>query len=89
MPAACGSTPMDLRAARGWATTSVPSIRALPESGRSTVYNIRSVVDLPAPLGPSSPVMRPSAALKLTSRTASTAPKRLARASTSITAHRR
>ena len=40
---------------------------------------MRSVVDLPAPLGPSSPVMRPSAAARLTSRTAATAPKRLRR----------
>ena len=34
-----------------------PSMRALPPSGVSTPYSMRSVVDLPAPFGPSSPVI--------------------------------
>src|SRR6185295_10766803 len=60
-------------------------MRASPESGRSTVYSTRSVVDFPAPFGPSRPVMRPSSARRLTSRTAFTAPKLFERRSTSIT----
>ena len=80
---------MARRAASGSASTSIPSMRARPASGRSTVYSMRKVVDFPAPLGPSRPVIRPSAALKLTSRTAATLPKRLASDSTSITARPR
>src|SRR5271170_7003123 len=84
MPAACGRTPMQRAAASGARITLWPSMRASPESGLSTVYRIRRLVDLPAPLGPSSPVMRPSRARRLKSRTATTAPKRLLRLSASI-----
>ena len=38
-----------------------------PRSGFSSVYSMRSVVVLPAPLGPSRPVISPSRALKVTS----------------------
>ena len=55
--------------------TSIPSICAVPESGTSTVYRMRSVVDLPAPFGPSKPLILPSGASKLTPRTARTLPK--------------
>src|SRR5688572_2986206 len=68
---------MERRAARGSAITLRPSISASPWSGFSTVYNMRSVVDLPAPLGPNKPVICPSRALKLTPRTAATLPKDL------------
>ena len=54
-------------------------MNASPASGLSTVYNMRSVVDLPAPFGPNNPVICPSRALKLTSRTAATLPKDLNR----------
>src|SRR3981081_4633839 len=60
-------------------------MKASPTSGAMTVYKMRSVVDLPAPFGPSSPVMRPSAARKLTSRTAVTRPKCFLRLLASIT----
>src|SRR3977135_2849097 len=76
---------MRRRASRGWVTTLTPSMKASPTSGAMTVYKMRSVVDLPAPFGPSSPVMRPSAARKLTSRTAGTRPKCFLRLLASIT----
>ena len=41
---------------------------ALPLSGVSTPYNMRKVVDLPAPLAPRMPVISPSRATKETSR---------------------
>src|SRR5688572_23343167 len=46
---------------------------------------MRSVVDLPAPFGPRRPVMRPSSARNVTSRTAVTLPKRFTSRSASIT----
>src|SRR5580704_8549946 len=46
---------------------------------------MRSVVDFPAPFGPRSPVIRPSAARKVTSPTATTLPKCLRRWVASIT----
>ena len=55
-------------------------MNASPASGLSTVYNMRSVVDLPAPFGPSKPVIWPSRALKLTPRTAAIVAERLAEA---------
>src|ERR1700730_10206545 len=76
---------MRRRASSGCVTMLTPSIIASPTSGAMTVYKIRSVVDLPAPLGPSNPVMRPSAARKLTSRTAVTRPKCFLRLLASIT----
>ena len=36
-----------------------PAISARPASGRTSPSNARSVVVLPAPLGPRNPVMRP------------------------------
>ena len=50
-----------------------------PASGAISPASMRSVVVLPAPFGPSRPVMRPSGALKLTSRTACTTARRRAR----------
>src|SRR5262245_58338059 len=77
MPAPWDNTPMERRAASGSAIALRPSISASPSSGLSTVYNMRSVVDLPAPFGPSRPVICPSRALKLTPRTATTLPNDL------------
>src|SRR5690606_20178103 len=71
-PRASGSTPRARRAASGSLATSLPSTSTRPLSGRIRVYSIRSVVVLPAPLGPSSPVISPSRASKPTSSTATT-----------------
>src|SRR5688572_1536454 len=68
---------MERRAASGSASTLTPSTNASPAFGLSTVYSMRSVVDLPAPFAPSSPVICPSRAMKLTPRTAATLPKDL------------
>src|SRR6187399_2076525 len=70
---------MERRAASGSAATLRPSMKASPASGASTVYSMRSVVDLPAPFGPNNPVIWPSRALKLTSRTAAILPNDLTR----------
>ena len=59
----------------------------LGASGFMTPYNIRSVVVLPAPFGPSRPVMAPSRASNATLLTAWTEPKRFFSPSTRITAH--
>src|SRR4051812_27864550 len=74
---------MARRAASGSSITLRPSISASPWSGLSTVYSMRSVVDLPAPFGPNNPVIWPSRAAKLTPRTAATLPKDLDKPRTS------
>jgi len=61
-----------------------PSMRALPASGRAKPSRIRSVVVLPAPLGPRNPVTVPEGAVKLTPSTASVGPYRLLTSLTSI-----
>ena len=38
-----------------WVATSKPATLALPPVGGSSVVSIRTVVDLPAPLGPRKP----------------------------------
>ncbi len=55
MPPPWGSTPQRRAASRGVCTALRPSMSASPASGRSTVYSMRSVVDLPAPFGPRRP----------------------------------
>ena len=77
---------MRRRASTGSSATDSPSISAAPRSGAIRVVSMRSVVVLPAPLGPSRPVTTPSAAEKETSSTAVTLPKRLCRLRTSIMA---
>jgi hypothetical protein len=52
-------------------TKNVDAMRALPLSGVNTPYIMRRQVDLPAPLGPSKPVISPSRAAKDTWFTAS------------------
>src|SRR4051794_2432048 len=54
-----------------------PSISAVPDVGRVRPNRILSVVDLPAPLAPTKPVMEPASREKLRSSTAGTAPYRL------------
>ena len=44
-----------LRTASASSTTSWPSTRALPASGRNSVARMRIVVVFPAPFGPSTP----------------------------------
>ena len=75
-PAACGKTPKWARAVEVSPRMSTPSMRALPLSGVSTPYVKRRLVDLPAPFGPSKPVISPSRAVKDTSFTAVMEPKR-------------
>src|SRR4051812_23153139 len=57
---------------------------AVPELGRTRPSSIRSVVVLPAPLGPRKPVMRPGSTEKDRESTAVKVPKRLVRLLTSI-----
>src|SRR5574337_77827 len=83
-PRASGRTPRRRRTAIGSTAASMPSTSTCPESGFIRVYSIRRVVVLPAPLGPSSPVISPSQAAKLTPSTAFTLPKALCRFLTSI-----
>ena len=71
-PRASLSTPMRATAAWGARATSRPSTVMRPALGAINPANMRSVVVLPAPLGPSRPVMWPLGALRLTSRTACT-----------------
>src|SRR5487761_2474919 len=85
-PRASGSTPRRRRTATGSTEASMPSMSTRPRSGRISVYRQRSVVVLPAPLGPSSPVISPSRALNDTPSTATTLPKRLCKSITSIMA---
>src|SRR5690606_3549835 len=80
-----GSAPSERTAARGSAATCRPSMIASPASGAITPEIMRKVVDLPAPFGPSRPVMQPSSARKLTSCTACTLPKLFRSWRTSIT----
>ena len=49
----------------GRLSTSIPATRALPSSGRDSVVRILTAVVLPAPFGPSSAKMLPSATQKL------------------------
>src|SRR5258706_4010823 len=83
-PRASDSTPMRALTASGSAALSMPSTFAVPCVGTTSVEIIRNVVVLPAPLGPRSPVMAPSGAVKVTWRTASTSPKRFASSWTAI-----
>ena len=51
----CPESPMRSRTAWGSFAMSMPSTVAVPSSGSSRVVSTRTVVVLPAPLGPSSP----------------------------------
>ena len=52
------------RAASAWRATSKPARRAVPAVGATVVVSIPTVVDLPAPLGPSRPNTSPGATSK-------------------------
>jgi len=62
------------RAASAWRATSKPARRAVPAVGATVVVNIPTVVDLPAPLGPSNPNTSPGATSKCRGFTAATLP---------------
>ena len=59
------TTPIAARTRRGSASTSRPATRALPASGRVSVVSTRTVVDLPAPFGPSRPKIVPASTDRL------------------------
>ena len=63
------------RTRAGWATTSMPSTRTRPASGRTWVVSTRTKVVLPAPLWPSTPRVCPGATVRLTSSRASGPPE--------------
>src|SRR5260370_5894739 len=72
-------TPMFSRTWRGYRATSKPATNALPPLGAMSVVSIRTIVVLPAPLGPRSPKTSPRRTSKLTLSTAVNAAKRLVR----------
>ena len=72
------------RSCRASRTTSRPSTVAVPESGLSSVVRIRTVVVLPAPLGPSKPSTVPSATVRSRPSSAVTSPYVLTRPSATI-----
>ena len=63
--------PRSRHASRG---SSLPSTEMLPAVGRSSVAQIRSSVDFPAPLGPSTASVSPAATSTSTSRSAQRSP---------------
>src|ERR1700759_3819731 len=72
------------RTLSGSRRTSYPATRAVPLVGCVSVVIIRTVVVLPAPLGPSSPSTVPGGTAKLTPLTAVLSPYRLTRSMASI-----
>jgi hypothetical protein len=81
-------SPMLLRTAPGSVRMSWPATRPVPAVGRVSVVIIRTVVVLPAPLGPSRPSTDPSGTTNETSSTATVSPKCLTRPSASIARER-
>ena len=67
------TTPIAWRTRTGSATTSIPATRALPLSARESVESTLTVVDLPAPLGPSNPKIVPASTDRLSPSSAVTA----------------
>ena len=67
-------TPMTRRTDCGSAITSWPATQAAPASGRVMVVSMRTVVDFPAPLGPSTPRIWPRWTSSDTSATANCSP---------------
>jgi hypothetical protein len=64
--------PIERRTSAGRASRSYPATVAVPLSGRDSVVRIRTVVDFPAPFGPSRPKIVPVGTLRLTPRRACT-----------------
>ncbi len=61
---------MERRTESASRTTSCPATRAVPSVGRNRVVSIRTMVDLPAPLGPRNPKISPSSTTRSTPSTA-------------------
>src|SRR5438105_3906886 len=59
--------------------TGAPAIVTVPPSGFTRLHSIEMVVDLPAPLGPSSPTISPGSTASETPATAGVVPKDLRR----------
>ncbi len=74
-PSASGIQPTSRLASCGCVTGSTPPTRSSPSSGASSEASMSSRVVLPAPFGPTRPVIRPAWASNPTSRTAWTSPK--------------
>src|SRR4051794_34386049 len=73
----CPASPIRARTAGASATTSRPATRALPASGSSSVARMRTVVVLPAPLGPRTPRTVPGATARSTPSSARVGPNDL------------
>ena len=71
---ACGMTPIDSRTPFAFFVTSNPLTNAVPDVGGNSVVIMRMRVDLPAPFGPSSPKISPSATSNVMPLTASKSP---------------
>lgn len=67
-----------MRSASRW--MSQPTTVPRPPVGSRMPHSMRMVVDLPAPFGPSTPKLSPRRTSNVTSRTATSSPKRLDRA---------
>src|SRR3990172_3394830 len=78
------STPTFSRTRSGYRLTSRPAILALPALGRSIPASIRTVVVLPAPLGPSTTRISPARTSSVTRSTTRRSPKSLVRSRASI-----
>src|SRR6185503_4186993 len=81
---ACGMTPIVRRTSSDCFMMSNPPTSAVPAVGGSSVTSIRINVDLPAPLGPSSPKISPSSTVKLMPSTAVKSPNFFTMLRTSI-----
>ena len=75
-PPSCSITPTRGRSSARWRTGSRPSTRTEPASGTRRPPQHSTVVVLPAPFGPSTAVMRPAAAVKVSPSTATVPPYR-------------
>jgi hypothetical protein len=84
-PPASVSTP-SCRRAHGWRARSYPARLIVPASGRSKPHRSLNRVVLPAPLGPSKPVIAPAGASKLMLVRMRRLPKALLTCSIEITA---
>lgn len=70
----CGTYPMLLRISIVWLCASSPKIRSSPCCTGASVVSTRTTVVLPAPLGPSRPIVSPGRTVNVTSSTAVCSP---------------
>src|SRR5579872_553491 len=76
-PISCSATPIRRRTEAPSVATSKPATNARPEVGGSSVHSIRTVVVLPAPLGPRKPKTSPAETVRSIPFTASIPPPKL------------